>query len=48
VKLTALTLKIAIQEYKAADSPRGKSKVATKWFDKNAEITLEEIQKVIQ
>lgn len=47
MKLIALTLETANQEYKAAKDTKTKARIAMRWFERNADPTLEEIQRQI-
>jgi hypothetical protein len=44
MKLAALTLKTAIQEFNATNDPEKRKQIAVRWFERNAAITLDEIQ----
>jgi hypothetical protein len=45
MKLAAQILKNAIQEFNAATDPEQRKQIAERWFERNAEITLQEMQK---
>lgn len=47
MKLAARTLKKAIQAFKATQDPEKRAQIAVKWFERNAEVTLDEIQKCL-
>lgn len=48
MKLVAEILEKAIEAYKTEPDPKKKARIATRWFERNAEPTLGEIQKLIK
>lgn len=48
MKLVTRTLKKAIQDFNAAEDHQKRSLIAIRWFERNAEITLEEVMKLLK
>lgn len=48
MKLVTLTLKIAIQEFNATNDMAKRQQIATRWFERNATITLKEMMQNIK
>jgi hypothetical protein len=48
MKLAAITLKTAVQEFNTETDPEKRKQIAVRWFERNAAITLDEIEKHLQ